>query len=162
MRASSNLFSIKGAAYAAAVLCAGQDSPVDMLMYYDARPCGFNGLFDMYNFEPLKTYYVFLAWAKLAKLGRRIAVDTQDKTGIYAVGAASGKKTGILISRYFEEKELPADLPVTFTLKNGDLRGARLYLIDETHDLTEIPYRMDEKGNLLFSMKANTVMYLEK
>ena len=40
-------------------------------------------------------------------------------------------------------------------------RGVKLYLIDETHDLTEVPYRMDRNGNLLFSMQANTVVYLE-
>ena len=153
---------LKGAAFTAAVMCAGQNAPTDMLMYYDARPCAYNGLFDFYTYSPLKTYYVFLAWSKLVKLGRRIEVDTQEKTGIYAVGATDGKKTGILISRFFDNDDLPQDLPVTLTLKNGDLRGVRLYLIDDTHDLTEIPYRMDKKGNLLFEMKANTVVYLEK
>ena len=67
----------------------------------------------------------------------------------------------MLLARYFEDDRLPGELPVTFTLKNGDLRGVRLYLLDENHDLTEIPYRMDKAGNLLFDMKANTVMYLE-
>ena len=153
---------LKGAAFTAAVMCAGQNAPTDMLMYYDARPCAYNGLFDFYTYSPLKTYYVFLAWSKLLKLGRRIEVDTQEKTGIYAVGATDGKKTGILISRFFDNDDLPQDLPVTLTLKNGDLRGVRLYLIDDTHDLTEIPYRMDKKGNLLFEMKANTIVYLEK
>ena len=130
-------------------------------MYYDARPCVFNGMFGFYNYEPLKTYYVFLAWSKLANLGRQIAVNTQEKNGIYAVGASNGRKTGLLISRYFEDDKLPADLPVKFSLKKGSLCGAKLYLIDETHDLVEIPYSMDSNGNLLFDMKANTIVYLE-
>ena len=75
------IIGLKGAAYAASVMCAGQDTPVDMLMYYDARPSVFNGMFGFYNYEPLKTYYVFLAWSKLAKLGRQIPVDTQEKKG---------------------------------------------------------------------------------
>ena len=157
-----SIIGLKGAAYAASVMCAGQDSPVDMMMYYDARPSAFNGLFGFYNYEPLKTYYAFLAWSKLAKLGRQIEVDTQKKNGIYAVGATDGRKTGVLISRYFEDDELPADLPVKLSLKKGSLCGAKLYLIDETHDLTEIPYRTDSDGNLLFDMKANTIVYLEK
>ena len=157
-----SIIGLKGAAYAAAVMCIGQQTPLDMLMYYDARPCSFNGLFGYYNFEPLKTYYVYSAWAKLAEMGKQIAVDTREKNGIFAVGATDGSKTGILISRFFEEDQLPEDLPVTFSLKKGDLRGARLFLIDETHDLTEIPYRMDKNGNLLFTMKANTIIYLEK
>ena len=155
------IIGIKGAAYAAAVMCAGQDLPLDMLMYYDARPSAFNGLFGIYNFEPLKTYYVFLAWGKLAKLGRQIQIDTQGKNGIYAVGATDGKKTGVLISRFFEQENLPDDLPITFKMKNGDLRGVKLYLIDQEHDLAEIPYRTDPDGNLLFTMKANTIVYLE-
>ena len=152
---------IKGAAFIAAVMCAGQDSPLDMLMYYDARPSGFNGMFDSIFLQPLKTYYVFLAWAKLAKLGQQIEVDARGKIGIYCIGASRGGKTGVLISRFFENDQLPKDLPITFTLKKGDLRGVRLYLIDETHDLTEIPYRMDKKGNLLFNMKANSVVFIE-
>ena len=157
------IIGIKGAAFAASVMCAGQDAPVDMLMYYDARPgCSFNGLFGFYDYKPLKTYYVFLAWSKLAKLGRQIAVDTQEKNGVYAVGASNGRKTGVLISRFFEDDKLPADLPVKFSLEKGNLCGAKLYLIDETHDLAEIPYRTDKDGNLLFDMKANTILYLEK
>ena len=81
--------------------------------------------------------------------------------GLFAVGASDGKKTGVLISRYLET-ENPADLTVTLSLKNGDLCGAKLYLIDETHDLAEIPYKTDQNGNLLFDMKANTIVYLEK
>ena len=152
----------KGAAFTAAVMCSGQDAPVDMLMYYDASPCEFNGLFDFYTYAPLKTYFTFLAWSKLAALGNQIKIDTQRKNGIFSVGATNGKKTGILISRYFEQDKLPDDLPVTFSLKNGDLRGAKLYLIDQDHDLSEIPYRTDSNGNLLFTMKANTVLYLER
>ena len=67
----------------------------------------------------------------------------------------------MLLARYFDADCLPAELPVAFTLKNGYLRDAKLYLLDETHDLTEIPCRTDKAGNLLFSMKANTVVYLE-
>jgi hypothetical protein len=156
-----SIIGLKGAAFAAACMCAGQDAPLDMLMYYDARPSGFNGLFDFYTYAPLKTYFTFLAWSKLAALGNQIKIDTQRKNGIFSVGATNGKKTGILISRYFEQDKLPDDLPVTFSLKNGDLRGAKLYLIDQDHDLSEIPYRTDSNGNLLFTMKANTVLYLD-
>ena len=152
--------SIKGAAFAAAGMIAGQSAPVDMLMYYDARPSNWNGIFDRF-YGPLKTYFVFKCWAKLAELGKCIEVDTQEKIGLFALGAAKNGKTGVLLARFFDDDALPGELPVTFTLKKGDLRGAKLYLLDAAHDLTEIPYRMDKAGNLLFGMKANTVMYLE-
>ena len=156
------IIGIRGAAYAASVMCAGQDSPLDMLMYYDARPSVWNGLFDFYTCRPLKTYYVLLAWSKLVNLGSQIAVDTQEKTGLFAVGATDGKKTGVLICRYFDRENPPDELPVTFKLKDGDLRGAKLYLIDETHDLAEIPYETDPDGGLWFTMKADAIAYLEK
>jgi len=47
-------------------------------------------------------------------------------------------------------------------LKNGDLRGAKLYRIDREHDLAEVPCRADADGSLRFSMPANTLVYLEK
>ena len=158
MRAIHN---IKGAAFTAAGMISGQLAPVDMLMYYDARPSGWNGIFAATSYEPLKTYYVFKCWAKLAELGTAFEVDTLDKPGLSALGAVKNGKAGVMLARFFEPDSLPADLPITFTLKKGDLRGARLYLLDETHDLTEVSYRMDKAGNLLFPMKANTVMYLE-
>ena len=156
------IIGLKGAAFNAAVMSRMQDAPLDMLMYYDARPCAFNGLFDFYTYAPLKSYYVFAVWAKLVRLGRQFKVDVKGKNGLAATGATDGKgHVGILVSRFFEQDDLPGELPLTLKIKGFDLRGAKLYLIDETHDLAEIPYRMDKYGNLLFSMKANTVMYLE-
>ena len=154
---------LKGAAFNAAVMCRTQNSPVDMLMYYDARPCIWNGLFEYYSLEPLKGYYAFAAWAKLVRLGRQIKVDFKEKTGIAACGAADGKgHIGILISRYFEQDDLPDDLPLTLKVKGVDLRGAKLYLLDAAHNLSDVPYRMTETGEILFSMSANSVLYLEK
>ena len=156
------IIGLKGAAFNAAVMSSMQDAPVDMLMYYDARPTIWNGLFDFYTYAPLKSYYVFAAWAKLVRLGRQFEVDVKGKNGLTATGATDGKgRIGILFSRYFEQDDLPGELPLTLNVKGFDMRGAKLCLVDETHDLTEIPYRMDKDGNLLFSMKANTVMYLE-
>ena len=151
--------SIKGAAYAAAYMCLGQDLPVDMLMYYDARPTGWNGIFN--GSEALKTYYVFRIWAKLAELGQQIRVDTQGKNGVYAAGASRNGKTVVMIARFFDRDELPGDLPVTFRLENGDLRGVKLYLLDGSNDLADVPYRMAKNGDLLFTLKANTVVCIE-
>ena len=50
---------------------------------------------------------------------------------------------------------------MTVSNRNTDRRTG-MNLIDEAHDLTEIPYRTDGDGNLHFTMKANTVVYLEK
>lgn len=52
---------LKGASFITAVMCACQFVPLDMLMYYDARPCAMNGLFCTdWVCECLKGYYPFL------------------------------------------------------------------------------------------------------
>ena len=151
----------KGAAFTAAAMCSGQNAPLDMMMYYDARPSVYNGLFDFYTFAPLKTYCAVKSWSQLARLGNQIGLDTQEKNGVYACAAADGGKIRMLISRYFETDSLPDELEITVRLKKGDLRGAKVYLLDETHDLEEIPVSADPDGNPRFRMKANTVVFLE-
>ena len=157
------IIGMKGAAFTAAVMAACQSEPVDMLMYYDARPCVFNGLFDYYTFQLLKTYYVFLLWARLAELGRQIAVDTGEKTGVFAAGAAGPKgERAVMISRYFEEDALPGELTVTLALPEEPGRSTKLLLLDEEHDLAEIPFTRNAQGFPVFTMKANSVVFLEQ
>lgn len=153
------IISLKGAIYASAVMAVGQDAPLDMLMYYDARPCAFNGLFDYYTFRPLKTYYVFLAWSKLAKLGKQFFLDTHCKNGIYAVGATDEKgRAGIMISRFFEPDDLPGDVEIT--VKMPEISTVKVLILDDEHDLTEVPFK--RIGNdIVITQKANTLVYLD-
>jgi hypothetical protein len=143
-------------------MCTGQDSPLDMLMYYDARPSVFNGLFDFYTYDPLKSYYAFLAWSKLAKLGTQFYLDTHDKYGIYAIGATDGnRRAAILISRYFESDELPGSLRLSVNLSGLQMKAAKLYLLDGNHDLEPVPCRIGSDGKLRMDMEANTMYYIE-
>ena len=48
---------LKGASFTLACMCEAQKSSIDMLMYYDARPSAFNGMFSPFTLEPLKGYY---------------------------------------------------------------------------------------------------------
>jgi hypothetical protein len=51
---------IKGASFIAGCMCMAQASDIDMLMYYDARPGNWCGLFDTDTLEPLKPYYTYI------------------------------------------------------------------------------------------------------
>ncbi|MBO5374863.1 MAG: hypothetical protein J6A54_05405, partial [Clostridia bacterium] len=63
------IIGMKGAAFTSACMACGQGNPdIDMLMYYDARPGTFNGLFDFYTMRPLKGYYPFLIYSRLYEL----------------------------------------------------------------------------------------------
>ena len=154
----------KGAAFVSGVMCVGQNSPLDMLMYYGMFHNGFwNGTLKTFTHERLKTFYSFIIWAKLADLGKQFALDPRDKVDFYAVGATDGKgKTGLLLVRYTDNDKLPGDLPVTVKIKGADLRTSKVFLLDDEHDLKDVvPFRITGDGALKFSMKANTVVYIE-
>ena len=158
------IISAKGAAFSAAVMNHCQNAPVDMLMYYDARPgTGFNGLFDFYTMKTLKTYHVFCLWSKMAALGSQFSIKIPENPEISATGATDGKgNAGILFSRYTEEDKLPPVTTVSFKSKNLDLQGAKLYLLDKDNDLKEMEFKRHADGSISFKMAANSVIYLEK
>ena len=55
----AHFLSIKGATFTSAWMRGCQnDTSIDMLMYYDARPCRYNGLFDFYTNVSLKLDFV--------------------------------------------------------------------------------------------------------
>ncbi|MBO7361553.1 MAG: hypothetical protein J6V48_10540 [Clostridia bacterium] len=121
----------KGAAFATAVISLCQYSPVDMLMYYDARPSGMNGLFDDVSQEPIWTYYPFFAFADMAELGQAVKVDSEAP--VYACAAKGEKGAGILFTYYSDDdsagrvfadldlSSLPVGADYEFhRLKNGD------------------------------------------
>ena len=120
---------IKGASFIAGCMGAGQVSTIDMLMYYDARPSYYNGLFnDIY--EPLKAYYVFQMARDLRRLGTW--VRSPYRTGdILTLSATNGKESAIMITNYKNEDELP-NTQVELTIENAPENGARVeyYLLD--------------------------------
>ena len=127
---------LKGASFINAIMASGQKSPLDMLMYYDARPCGMNGLFHTDTLEPLKGYYSIKSFSDLTDLGQH--VETVDTDNVYSVAATDGKNGALLLTHYSEEDDTPADtLKVEF--KNFPVDGAvkvEYYLLDEEHDMT--------------------------
>ena len=57
--------SLKGSAFIAATICMAQYEKLDHLMFYDARPCGMNSMFNTdFVFERLKGYYPFYMFHK--------------------------------------------------------------------------------------------------
>lgn len=132
--------SMKGAAFSAAVMCACQNAPVDMLMYYDARPCVMNGLFstDFVN-ECLKGYYPFKMFNTLYRLGEA-AVVTSDHRDIYAAAASNGEEAAVMLA-HFSMDENAAARPVAVELSGffaKDGVTAQVFLLDEANDMAPI------------------------
>ena len=155
---------IKGASLAAGTMCAGQASGIDMLMYYDARPCGMCGLFDTDTLERLKTYYTFLAFRSLARLGNAAKIDVVSGD-IYSCAARDRDSAAIMLTRYQDEDKAENETVVLdisgFMGENG-VRAA-FYLTDGKNNFSLAKQEIfsGEKFSLCLDMKLFDI-YLVK
>lgn len=99
-----NIIGMHGAAFTAAIMAVGQSIPLDMLMYYDARPCVLNGMFDFYTLLPLKGYYPFVMFSRLYELQNAAECRSDDKD-VYAVAAENGGKCALMLTHYRPDKK---------------------------------------------------------
>ncbi len=123
---------IRGAAFSSAVMSACQNAPVDMLMYYDAQPSVFNGLFDYYTMKPIKGYYPFYMFSKLREAGWQVSASSSDRD-VYVLAATGNGKKGAMVTYYPSPKDKRAKNK-TITIKGFD-KEPELYLVDETHSM---------------------------
>jgi hypothetical protein len=154
--------SLKGAAFTAAVMEMSQYESLDLLMYYDARPCGMNGLYCTdYVFETLKGYYPFPMFNRLYTQGEAVAV-TRESEDVWAA-AARGEEQVVMLTHYNDDDATPAkDVKVTFqNVKNE--KGVKLeyYLLDETHNATLVREEIFTAGEFSsYLTVANLSTYL--
>lgn len=125
---------LKGAAFIGAVMCTCQKLPLDMLMYYDARPCGMNGMFNTdFVCDCLKGYYPFYMFNVLYRLGTE--VESQKNDDVYICAARKEDEAAVMLTRFcVEDHEVPEEVAV-------DLQGfgpctVQVYILDEQNDLT--------------------------
>ena len=127
------IIGLKGAAFTMAVMCASQKSDiVDMLMYYDARPTTFNGLFDFYLLGPLQGYYPFLWYGMLYDTEEvRAEADPEDIYTLCGVDK-DGKVTATVT--YYTDDDNAAARDVKLDL--GKAGKYEIYRLDENSDPT--------------------------
>ena len=126
--------SLKGAAFISAVMCTCQKLPLDMLMYYDARPCGMNGMFSTdFVCDCLKGYYPFYMFNTLYKLGTE--VESVRDGDVYVGAAREGDEAAVMLTRFCVEDNENAE-DVLIELDGFGSCEAEIYLLDEEHDLT--------------------------
>jgi hypothetical protein len=146
---------IKGAAFVAAVMCACQSEPLDMLMYYDLRPntiwCGpWSPLF--YDIRP--TYWSLYYWAELADYGTQIA-SSCTAAGIYTSAARSEDgKIRLLVVNYHKDDSYTETCEIKLNLPDGwRVTGVRMT------DSQGMDSRPDVSS--VFSLEANAVALVE-
>ncbi len=156
-----NRRSMKGAAFAGATMCALQDAPVDMMMYYDFRAASnYCGFYDFQIYHRMPLYYVFYAWSKLGE--KECACKVEGGSGdIYAVASVEDGKTVLLLVRYNGDNNVCNLANVTVSLAGSKLGKRLCHLTDDEHLYTEVPLFPNEDGTLRIRMENNSVALLE-
>lgn len=151
------IIGMKGAAFALAVMSLAQKSNIDMIHYYDIRPGGrFNGVFDFYTFEPLKTFYALCWYGKFYDFEKEISSEnTVDN--IYTLCGVKNGKTLTYVSYYTELDEEESN-EKQIKLDFGKKGKYNVYLLDKTHDSELITTTEDTT----FTLKANTCILVEE
>ena len=155
---------LKGASVVAGTMCVGQASPVHGLMYYNAGPGGWNGLYTTSPVRPLKTYYTFRMFRDLRRLGTH--VKTEYRYGnVYVCAATDGKTGGILLTNYSEhDSDLAEDVTIDLENiigKNG--MRVKIYKLDEEHngDLVYDESYEDWETSIRLHLDLFTTCYIE-
>lgn len=148
------IIGLKGAAFTLSCMIMAQRSTIDMLMYYDARPCVFNGLFSFYTLETLKGYYPFLWYGML--YGRQEVRCDEQAEHIYAVcGIDENGKTLTLLT-YYDDDDIAADK--TVKLNFGKNASYDVYALDNEHDGTLLCTTDD----LTFTLPVHTCLMIKE
>ena len=154
------IIGIKGAAFEAAMMCAAQNSSIDMLMYYDARPCAFNGLFDFYTARPLKGYYPIKMFSELYELGTQIKCKN-DMTDVYALGAVNDSNdAAFMIARYEDDDEIIQEKEITVSIPELRNKSLNCFWVDEDKNEAVENVLVDENGIFKLSLKPNCCILL--
>ncbi len=146
---------IKGASLVLGSMCVGQASDIDMMMYYDARPSGFNGLFSPIFYEAMKPYYAFAFFRDVYKLGNAVACDAVNDN-IFTVASTNGDESAIALT-YFTPEDTSEDQTVELDLSNIKPGATvQFYLLDEANDSVLIK---EEKATENYSVTLNMKLF---
>lgn len=152
-----NIIGMRGAAFSAAAMTTGQKSTLDMMMYYDARPSTFNGMFDFYTLRPLKGYYPFVMWSELYALKNEAESRSEDNE-IYVVAAKNETKRAAMLTYYSTDKNA-AEKEVSIEIANVAVGDWKCCLLDKDHTMTEGILKLKD-GKAVIKIKPETVMLI--
>ena len=187
LEVESGRFNQKGAAFIMATMIDCQSKPLDMLMFYDSKVgTAMNALFDPVTLWPMKGYYPFYAWSKLAALGTQVACEVREPnaapvgggpatgvaldkaastapaSGVRAVAASGPDGAGaVVIARYAEDNNATATIRVTLNVPGADLSRARCLLTDAVRTYTEVPLEFDAEGSASLRLQPNSFALVE-
>jgi hypothetical protein len=138
-----------------ACICAAQDSPIDMLMYYDTRPSGFNGVFDYYSYAPLKGYYAMYWYGMFYDMAKEIPSSNKIEN-IYSLCGVDEKGKVLAVLGHYSDDDNAANKQVFVDL--GKKGTYEIYLLDDTHDGTLVTTTEE----LTFDMKVQSAVLIKE
>lgn len=121
---------IKGATFMMGVISEAQKSSIDMLMYYDTRPGGFDGAFDFYTYRPLKGYYPLKWYGEFYDLEREIRAENSVKDIYTLCGVDKDGKVTAIVTHYSENDEKET-VKINIGIKAG--KKYDVYMLDKDH-----------------------------
>lgn len=149
---------LKGASFTSAMMTVGQTSALDMLMYYDARPCAMNGMFDTDFLTPLKGYYPFRFFGELYRMGEFVRPEYEEGQ-IFATAARGGGRAGVMLTNY-DDDDSASSVEICLDLRGVEGKTATLYVLDGENDAT--PQQTFTLGEpLILTVPLFSVFYLE-
>lgn len=156
---------IRGATFTASTMLMAQKSPLDHLMYYDARPSGYSGLFSTdLVCDCLKTYYAFTFFNTLYRLGTEVGSDS-DANDLRVVAATGEGGSAVMLS-YYDPTHLPCADEVKIHI-NGlsakDRTKVEFFVLDAEHDaaLIRCDYVCTDEADFYLPIQNETT-YLVK
>lgn len=109
-----------------AMMCAMQNSPTDMCMYYDGQmSSNYCGLFDPVKHTVFPAYYAFYIFGRLFELGIQAKCEV-DCGGVYAIAAQNSRQRGIAIVNN-------SDAEVHVIVIADDIGDMNVYRLDDKH-----------------------------
>ncbi len=149
------IHSIKGGIFLLSCICAAQNSPIDMLMYYDTRPSVFNACFDFYSYKPLKGYYAMYWYGMFYDMEKEIPAQKEIENIRSLCGVDKDGKV-LSVVTYFSDDDAAENKTVSVDF--GKKGKYEIYLLDETHDGTLIATTED----LTFDMKVQSAVLIKE
>lgn len=144
---------LKGASFISGAMALGQALPLDMLMYYDARPCVMNGIFTD-DYKPRKGYFSYILFKELKKLGTYIPTEYYVND-IYSCAATDGKTHAVMLTYYHDDDTSPAK-DVCLELENvAGPSKVSFYCVDEDVDCQLMREELISGGNCKLYLKMS-------
>lgn len=116
------------------MMCALQNTPTDMCMYYNMLLSSvYCGAFHPITFEVMKAYYAFYVFGRLYQLCNQVECRVNGEN-VYALAAMDRKEKGIAVVNNSD-----MTINVKVCIRGMDIAKAKLCVVDERNDFNEIP-----------------------